>query len=194
MLSSADTIKSQGVFHLPLKNAAQSTVDIRDICAIAAKALVEDGHERKTYVITGPEALTFQQVAETLSNVLGREIRYIDVPLSVAADGMRKAGMPDWNVRIVSELLDYFASGAAATVSDAVPRLLGRPAISFEQFAKDHRGVFQPRCSRHAVFRSEIYPPRGGLKILAQGGAPAGPGFIIDDCPLVPRAHKAKWI
>ena len=122
-------------------NAAQSTVDIRDICAIAAKALVEDGHEGKTYVITGPEALTFQQVAETLSNVLGREIRYIDVPLSVAADGMRKAGMPDWNVRIVSELLDYFASGAAATVSDAVPRLLGRPAISFEQFVKDHRGA-----------------------------------------------------
>lgn len=141
MLSSADTIKSQGVFYLPLKNAALSTVDIRDICAIAAKALVEDGHEGKTYVITGPEALTFQQVAETLSNVLGREIRYIDVPLSVAADGMRKAGMPDWNVRIVSELLDYFASGAAATVSDAVPRLLGRPAISFEQFVKDHRGA-----------------------------------------------------
>ena len=101
-LWSADTIKSEGVFYLPLKNAAQSTVDIRDICAIAAKALVEDGHEGKTYVITGPETLTFQQVAETLSNVLGQEIRYIDVPLSVAADGMRKAGMPDWSVRIVS--------------------------------------------------------------------------------------------
>jgi hypothetical protein len=39
------------------------------------------------------------------------------IDFSVAADGMRKAGMPDWNVRIVSELLDYFASGAAATVS-----------------------------------------------------------------------------
>ena len=44
------------------------------------------------------------------------------------------------------------------------------------------------------MFRSEIYPPRGGLKILAQGGAPAGPGFIIDHCPLVPRAHKVKWV
>jgi uncharacterized protein YbjT (DUF2867 family) len=141
ILSSADTIKSQGVFYLPMKNAAQSTVDIRDICAIAAKALVEDGHEGNTYVITGPEALTFEQAAETLSEVLGREIRYIDVPLSAAADGMRKAGMPDWNVRIVSELLAYFASGAAATVTDTVPRLLGRPAISFEQFVKDHRGA-----------------------------------------------------
>jgi uncharacterized protein YbjT (DUF2867 family) len=142
MLSSAGTIKSQGAFYLPLKNAAQSTVDIRDISAVAAKTLVEDGHEGKAYVITGPEALTFQKAAETLSKVLGRNIQYVDVPLSAAADGMRKAGMPEWDVRVVSELLDYFASGAAATVTDTVPRLLGRPAISFEQFVKDHAGAF----------------------------------------------------
>src|SRR6516225_5046528 len=78
MLSSADTIKSQGAFYLPFKNAAQSSVDIRDIGAIAAKARVEDGHEGKTYGITGPEARTFQQVAGTLSHVLGRESRDID--------------------------------------------------------------------------------------------------------------------
>jgi hypothetical protein len=40
------------------------------------------------------------------------------------------------------ELLGYFASGAAAEVTETVPRLLGRPAISFEQFVKDHRGAF----------------------------------------------------
>ncbi len=66
----------------------------------------------------------------------------MDVPLSVAEDGMRKAGMPEWNVKAVSDLLRYFASGAAATVSDTVPRLLGRPAISFEQFAQDYRRAF----------------------------------------------------
>jgi hypothetical protein len=50
--------------------------------------------------------------------------------------------MPDWNVRTVSDLLAYFATGAAATVTDTVPLLLGRPAISFEQFVRDHRGAF----------------------------------------------------
>ena len=66
----------------------------------------------------------------------------MDVPLSAAADGMRKSGMPEWNVRVVSGLLAYFASGAAATVTDTIPRLLDRPAISFDQFAKDHRAAF----------------------------------------------------
>jgi hypothetical protein len=55
---------------------------------------------------------------------------------------MRKSGMPDWNVRAVSEFLAYFATGAAATVIDAVLCLLGRPAISFEHFVKDHREAF----------------------------------------------------
>jgi uncharacterized protein YbjT (DUF2867 family) len=142
MLSSANTIKAQGMFYWPLKNASQSTVDIRDISAVAAKVFASSGHEGKTYVITGPEALTFQQTAEKLSSVLGRKIQYVDVPLSAAADGMRKSGTPDWNVRAVSDLLAYFASGAAAAVTDTVPRLLGRPAISFEQFVKDHREAF----------------------------------------------------
>jgi uncharacterized protein YbjT (DUF2867 family) len=141
-LSSAGTIKSQCKFYLPLKNAPQSTVDIRDICAVAAKIFTSSGHEGKTYVITGPEALTFQQVAEKLSSVLGRKVEYVDVPPSAAADSMRQSGMPEWNVRTVTELLEYFASGAAATVTDTIPRLLGRPAISFEKFAKDHRAAF----------------------------------------------------
>jgi uncharacterized protein YbjT (DUF2867 family) len=142
ILSSADTIKAQGVFYWPLKNASQSTVDIRDISAVAAKVFTSSGHEGKTYVITGPEALTFQQAAEKLSSVLGRKIQYVDVPISAAADGMRNSGMPDWNVHAVSDLLAYFATGAAATVTDTVPRLLGRPATSFEQFVKDHRAAF----------------------------------------------------
>ena len=79
---------------------------------------------------------------ETPTSVLGRKIDYVDVPLATVADGLRKSGMPEWDVRVVSGLLGYFASGAAASVSDTVPPLLGRPAISFEQFAKDHRAAF----------------------------------------------------
>jgi uncharacterized protein YbjT (DUF2867 family) len=142
LLSLADTIKAQGKCYWPMKDARQSMVDIRDINAIAAKVFTSSGHEGKTYVITGPEALTFEQAAEELSVVLGRRIQYVDVPLSAAADGMRKSGMPEWNVRAVSELLDYFASGAVAVVTDTVSRLLGRPAISFDQFARDYRELF----------------------------------------------------
>lgn len=142
MLTSAGTIKAQGKCYLPLKSARQSTVDVRDINGVAAKVFTSTGHEGKTYVITGPEALTFQEAAEKMSAVLGRKVEYVDVPLTAAADGMRQSGMSEWSVRVVAELLAYFASGAAADVSDTIPRLLGRPAISFEQFVKDHRSAF----------------------------------------------------
>jgi uncharacterized protein YbjT (DUF2867 family) len=142
MLTSAGSIKAQGKFYQPLKSARQSTVDVRDINAVAAKIFTSPGHEGKAYVITGPEAPTFHQVAEKMSAVLGKKIEYVDVPLAAAADGMRQSGMPEWSVRVVADLLAYFASGAAATVTGTVPRLLGRPAISFEQFAKDHRSAF----------------------------------------------------
>jgi uncharacterized protein YbjT (DUF2867 family) len=142
VFTSVKTIKAQGKFYLPMKNARQSQVDIRDICAVATKVFTSSGHEGQTYVITGPEALTCNQVAEKLSSVLGRKSEYVDVPLAAAADGMRQAGMPEWNARTVGDLLGYFASGAADAVTDMVPRLLGRPAISFDEFAKDHRAAF----------------------------------------------------
>jgi uncharacterized protein YbjT (DUF2867 family) len=142
MLSSADTIRAQGVFYWPLGNASQSTVDIRDITAVGATVLASSGHEGKTHLITGPEALTGQQIAEKLSSVLDRGIQHVNVPISAAAEGMRKSGMPDWNVRVISDLLAYFATGAAATVTNTVPSLLGRPATSFEQFANDYRAAF----------------------------------------------------
>ncbi len=142
MLYSAGTIKSQGKFYLPFKNAPQSLVDVRDINAVAAKVLTSSGHEGQTYTITGPAAITFKQVAATMAAVLGRVVEYVDVPPSAAADSMRQMGMRAWDVTALTDLYAYFASGAAATVTDTVPRLLGRPAISFEQFVKDHRAAF----------------------------------------------------
>jgi hypothetical protein len=84
----------------------------------------------------GPNSIKkSQKLLQTVARPISSSAR------EAAADGMRKSGTPDWNVHAVSELLAYFATGAVATVTDTVPRLLGRPATSFEQFVKDHREV-----------------------------------------------------
>jgi uncharacterized protein YbjT (DUF2867 family) len=143
ILSSVDTIWTQGAFYWPLENAAQSTVDIRDICC-CRESFYQSWPRGKSLRHHRAGSFDISASAEKLSAVLGREIQYVDVPLSAAEDGMRKSGMPEWNIRAVGELLGYFASGAAATVTDTVPHLIGRPAIPFEQFVQDHRAAFLP--------------------------------------------------
>jgi uncharacterized protein YbjT (DUF2867 family) len=142
MLWSAATIREHGAFYLPMKSARQSLVDVRDIAAVSVQALTGTGHEGKTYDITGPESLTYHDVADKLSAVLGRSIRYVDVPPETAFDYMLKAGMPQWNARAVTELYGIFAAGEAAGTTDTVERITGRAPISFDQFARDHAAAF----------------------------------------------------
>ncbi|MEW6736544.1 MAG: SDR family oxidoreductase [Acidobacteriota bacterium] len=140
---SVATIKPQGAFYLPLQDAKQSLVDVRDIAAIAAKVLTENGHEGETYVITGPQALTFKDVAAKLSTLLGKTITYVDVPVQAARDGLLNAGQPEWNANAIAEIYGLFATGKYAQVTDVVTKLLGREPISFDQFAQDYAAIFQ---------------------------------------------------
>ena len=142
MFWSSGTIKDHGDFYLPVGDARQSQLDVRDIASVAVKALTGPGHEGKTYELTGPEALTFHEIANQLSKATGKPIRYVPVTRDAAEESMRKAGMPDWNVRALGELYGFFASGQAARLSDAIERVTGRPPIRFEQFARDFASSF----------------------------------------------------
>jgi uncharacterized protein YbjT (DUF2867 family) len=74
------TIKNKNAIYLPAEDAKVSFVDVRDIAAVAVKTLTEDGNNRhngKAYTITGPEALSYYQVAEILSNATGKKINYV---------------------------------------------------------------------------------------------------------------------
>ncbi len=141
MSFSLATLRSQGAFYLPLGSARQSLVDVRDIGAVAVKALTEPGHEHKTYVLTGPAALTFDEVAQKLSAAAGRPIRYVPVPPSAALDGMLKAGMPSWEAQALTELYGVFAAGKAAGVTSTIRDVLHRPPRTFDEFAKEFVAV-----------------------------------------------------
>jgi uncharacterized protein YbjT (DUF2867 family) len=142
MLWSAQSIKEQGAFYLPMRDASQSLVDVRDIAAVAVKVLTEHGHEGRIYEITGPESLSYHDVAARLSEVLGRTIQYVAVPPAAARQSMLQAGMPEWNVDVLIDLYEVFASGAASSVTDTVQRVTGKPPIAFDQFARDHAATF----------------------------------------------------
>lgn len=137
LFASVESIKATGQFFLPLREARQSVVDIRDVAAVAVAALTELGHDNKTYQLSGPEALTFSEQAAILSELAGKSIRYVAVSRSAAEQAMLAAGMDAWLAERLAEILDWFAEGHYDEVTDDVETVLGRPARTFRAFAEE---------------------------------------------------------
>ncbi len=137
MLYSLSSIQKQGAFYLPLGIARQSCVDVSDIGAVAVKALTEAGHAGKTYVLTGPEALTYEEMASKLSTAAGRSIRYVSITPAAAREALLKLGRPAWDVDVLIELYSVFAAGKASEVTRTMQELLHRPPRTFDEYARD---------------------------------------------------------
>jgi uncharacterized protein YbjT (DUF2867 family) len=138
-----ETIKAQSAFYSPLGEAKVSPIDTRDISAVAARVLVESGHEGKRYDLTGGESLSNAEIAELLSQALGRKISHITIPEAAASDAMAKAGTPPWLVHLLTELNAVGKAGYLAAVKPDTELILKRKPIKFSQFIQDHLAVFK---------------------------------------------------
>lgn len=142
MLWSADSIKATGQFYLSFGDAKQSLVDVRDLTEVAFQAFTEVQHRGKVYELTGPEGLSYHDVAQQLSMILGREVAYVPVPNEAALQGMIDAGMPEWTARAIAELYSVFATGEYADTNENIQRITGKPAITFAAWASDNKSAF----------------------------------------------------
>jgi uncharacterized protein YbjT (DUF2867 family) len=138
------TIRDQGLFYMPIEDAVVSQVDVRDIAAVAAVVLSSNGHEGETYEITGPEALSFEEVADQFSVVLGRRVRYVRTSFEESRQHMIDSGMEEWLASAVTQTYRLMTDGGAAHVTDVVARLTGSEPIAFGEFVRDYAAAFMP--------------------------------------------------
>ena len=137
------TIAAEGVLRSPRREAQVSWIDVRDIAAVAVAVLTEEGHDGRVYDLTGPEALSDQEIATKLSAATGREIRY--EPLS-DADWfllMRSRGLPASTVRSMLSLHLAYRAESPGLVTGWVEVLSGRSPRSFDDFAQEHADRFK---------------------------------------------------
>ena len=137
------TIAAQGKFFAACKDARVSPVDIRDIAAVAAAVLTGSGHEGKSYVITGPESLTYTEIADKLSAALGKKVAYVDVSLDQARKTMIDSGSPQWYVDGQIEQFQVRLKGYQAAVTTVVSEVAKKQPIAFDQFAQNHAAYFR---------------------------------------------------
>jgi uncharacterized protein YbjT (DUF2867 family) len=140
---SIESIREAGRIFAPVDDAKIAMIDRRDLAAVAALTLTETGHDGRTYVLTGPEAITYHDVAEQMSQVLGRTVEFVNVPDEAAIAAALGAGAPEWLAYGVVEVDQQLKRGLAAQSTDAVRVLLGREPYSFADFASDVAAAFR---------------------------------------------------
>jgi len=139
----AESINGASSIFLPCAGARDAHIDARDIAAVGAAALTEDGHEGRAYDLVGPEALTYAQCAAVLSGVIGRTITYVDIPDEEYRRTLVTAGVPDEEIERLSDLWRFIREERFPLQSDAVKRVTGREPISFARFARDYAGAWR---------------------------------------------------
>jgi uncharacterized protein YbjT (DUF2867 family) len=139
----SETILSENAFYLPMGEGKVSVVDTRDVAAVAYKVLTGSGHEGHAYALTGPEALSNYEIAAILSDVLRREIKYVDVSEEQARVSLKAMGMPDWTIANLLELYQINKGNASALVSPDFEKVTGSRPTSFREFAQDYADVFR---------------------------------------------------
>jgi uncharacterized protein YbjT (DUF2867 family) len=145
LLLDAPAIQAGSCFYSCVGDARFAKVDARDIGEVVATVLSEPGHENRIYELTGPDSLTYEEIAAELSRALGREIRYVDLPPDDYAALLISVGVPQW---LAEEFATLYGrgkqrAGASARVTSTVEDLLGRPPRSFADWAREHADVLR---------------------------------------------------
>ncbi|MDH3511267.1 MAG: SDR family oxidoreductase [Gammaproteobacteria bacterium] len=139
----APRIREAGQIVMPVGSGTVSATDLRDVGAVIREVLTKPGHENKSYDLTGPELLTFAEIAERFSKVLGTPVEYIDQPMEEFAELLRTIGLSEWRVDAVCRELEAIGAGVVDHTTDTIEELLGRPPISLEQYISDHIHLYQ---------------------------------------------------
>lgn len=142
LLGFSEPIARKGLFFAAIGDARVSLVDTRDIAVMAAAALTQNGHAGKTYDITGPGSLMHHEIAAGFTEVLGKEVRFIDVSPEEMRQAVIGAGFPLWQADGLIEDYAHYARGEAAIVTTAVQEVTGQQPRSFKAFVRDHAAAF----------------------------------------------------
>lgn len=137
------TIKEQNAIYSGIGTGRIPMIDARDIAEVAFTALTQDGHEGKSYVLTGSKAISYYDISDELSKALDRKINFIPITLEEEYAQALKNGLPQWLAADIKIINKTYSEGKGSDVSPDVEKITGRKAIRIDQFIKDHLDRFR---------------------------------------------------
>ncbi|MCU1447539.1 NmrA family NAD(P)-binding protein, partial [Cryobacterium sp.] len=134
-----DDIRLRSEIVLPAAGASAAFVDANDVGRVAARVFGEPGHLGKVYALAGEQSLSFAQVAEVLTEELGRPIRYTAASEAEYAELAAKQGAPASDVAAQAAWYTAVRRRLTALPNRSIRRLTGRPATSLRSFVEQQR-------------------------------------------------------
>jgi len=136
----AESVRSRGIIESPIGDGRVPFIDTRDIAAVAAEVLLHpEEHAGRKYVLTGGEAVGFNDIAQILG------VTYKPITLEEARARLESSGLHRDQIDGMLAISAYQrAGGPTSIISDTVARILGRPPRTIREFFADHAGAFLP--------------------------------------------------
>ena len=130
------SIKAEGVVYNPTAKGKVAAIAAEDIAAVAVRALQSSDLEEETFILTGDELLSVPEQVAIVSEVLGRPLRCVDIPVESAIQGMIGAGVPPQIATAVGRSFEGIRNGRILSPTDTVERITGRRPATFREWAE----------------------------------------------------------
>jgi uncharacterized protein YbjT (DUF2867 family) len=145
LFGSAESILAQGMMFQGTGDGRLGFIDVRDIADVATAALLDTQWDRGIYELTGPESISYGDVAKLLGEALGREVKYVPVTPEQVRESIVKKGWGDWAAGIMADYSAAYAKGWGDFTTSFVEKIAGHPARSYATFLRE---VFVPATKR----------------------------------------------
>jgi (4-alkanoyl-5-oxo-2,5-dihydrofuran-3-yl)methyl phosphate reductase len=142
-LSWIQSVRSEKAVYSAGGEGKLAPIDPRDVALVAKAALTTSGHENVAYELTGPELLSFGDMAAVLSRVIGRSIRHVAISDAEQGAVFAKMGLPEYTVKGLVETFSLIRTGRFAYLTKDVEKATGNQPRTFETWAQEHVAAFQ---------------------------------------------------
>lgn len=134
LFASVPTINEGNTMYWGMGDGNLGMIDVRDIADCAISLLFKREHDNKVFTLTGPESITFHDIAGIIGKDLGKEITYVPIPIEAVGEAIREAGWGEWGAQVMMDYSKAYASGWGDFTTDQVEIITGNKPRSFKQF------------------------------------------------------------
>lgn len=138
-----ESINSNGMFAQYSGGASIPMIDVRDIAKAAFQVLTKDNFNSKTFVLTGPTSISYEDIAQDFSKVLDKNIQYTDMSYEQQETGFKAYGMEDWQLSTVMKVFKIWEDRGVSQPTNDYEEITNMKATSFETFVSDFSPWFK---------------------------------------------------